>query len=240
MKSDNPFSRTLRPFTLAGWLVGCALATAPLRAVAADDRIGVSFSVATLAISGDLSEARAPLDSAGSANSAGWLEVKLNENSLTGPYRYHGPPLLRLYGMRNPPGQPLAETRLAEGSANLILVLLPKPGGYQALAIPEAEAPDGSFFLMNFSPFPVAVELAARREVIKPGSRVSLPGGQGKDQDVRIHASVNGKAVLIKSTSWRLDADQREMVFFHTPPGTGRVLAKHLLSTRPEPAKPAP
>ena len=55
-----------------------------------------------------------------------------------------------------------------------------------------------------------------------------------------LERTVNGKAVLIKSTSWRLDANQREMVFFHTPPGTGRVLAKHLLSTRPEPAKPAP
>ena len=43
---------------------------------------------------------------------------------------------------------------------------------------------------------------------------------------------------LIKSSSWRLDAGQREMVFFYTPPGTTRVLAKHLVLPRAEPEKP--
>ncbi|MBN8458358.1 MAG: hypothetical protein J0M04_11040 [Verrucomicrobia bacterium] len=225
---------------LAGCLAACALATAAGRAEAADDSVSVSVSVATLAISGDIAEVRTPLANEAGTGGGKWLDMKLNENSLTGPYRYHGAPVLRLYGLQDPPGKPLAEAKLPEGSANLILVLLPNPGGYRALAIPESEAPEGSFFVMNFSPFPVAVELAGKREILKPGGRASMPGGRGEDQEVRIHAVINGKPALVRSTSWRLDANQREMVFFHTPPGTGRVAAKHILSTRPEPPAPAP
>jgi hypothetical protein len=49
---------------------------------------------------------------------------------------------------------------------------------------------------------------------------------------VKIHASINNAARLIKSTSWRLDADQRELVFFYQAPGSATVLSKHLMSNK--------
>jgi hypothetical protein len=235
MKSDSGYGGVRRSVRWHGWLALAMLVALSSRVRAADGPVRVTFTVATLALTGDLAEMRVPLASAGAAAGRRWLDVKLNENGFTGPYQYHGVRLLRFYGRQDPPGEALAEAKLPEGVTKLILVLFPKAGGYSAIAVPEAESPEGSFFLMNTSPFPVSIELAGRREILKPGGRASMAGGRGADQEVRIHAVVDGKATLIRSTSWRLDANQREMVFFHTPPGTTHVVAKHLMATSPEP-----
>lgn len=216
-------------------LLTAALACAPATR-AADDTIHAKFTVCAVAICGELAKLQIPLPQPAKATRQPWLEVPLNELNTSATFDYKGPPAVRFFATANAATKPVATATLPAGGDSLVLVMVPNPtnDGYRVIVVADAEFAFGSYYLQNLSPHPVAVDLGGKKQILVPAAKAVMPGGGGADQDVKIYASINGQQRLIKSSSWRLDANQREMVFFHTPPGTEQVVSKHIVSMQPE------
>lgn len=222
------------------WLSATLIAVPTTRA--ADEPIHAKFTICALAICGELATLQVPLPAPSKAARQPWLEVPLNELSTSKSFDYHGPPSVRFFATADPAAKPVAAATLPSGGASLLLVMVPNAtnDGYRVIVVPDAEFTFGSYYLQNLSTYPVAVDLGGSKQVLAPGAKTVMPGGGGEDRDVKIHASIKRQPRLIKSTSWRLDSNQRELVFFHSPPGTDQVVTKHIVSMQPEPkaAKP--
>lgn len=203
--------------------------------IAAADPIKRSFAACAIALNDDISELYLPLGPTSVEGESEWLKVPLNELTVGAPLEYHGPANLRFFANPAADAKPVATINLAASTSSMLLVFLPNPvgDGYRIIAIADSDFPFGSYYFQNLSPHPVAVDLDGKKHLLDPGKSAVEPASPDDDQEVRIHASIQGKTRLIKSTSWRLDAEQRELVFFHTPPGSGRVATKHILSIRP-------
>jgi hypothetical protein len=206
----------------------------PLAAQQAGDGIKLRFSVCAVALSGELSELHLPLAKATGAKPTAWLKVPLNETTVGAPMEYRGPAALRFFAAPGEGTKPVATMTVATTAKSILLVFLPDPatGGYKVIPVDDAEFVFGSYYFHNLSPHAVAIDLGGRKQVLKPGGKAVMAVPPAEDQEVKIHASINGAARLIKSTSWRIDADQRELVFFYTPPGGEMVLTKHLMSSK--------
>ena len=206
----------------------------PLTAQQAGDGVKIRFSVCAVALSGELSELHLPLAKSPGAKPTDWLKVPLNETTVGASMEYQGPAALRFFATSGEGAKPAATVTVATTAKSILLVFLPDPdtGGYKVIQVDDAEFAFGSYYFHNLSPHAVAIELGGRKEVLKPGAKAVVAAPPAEDQQVKIHASINGAARLIKSTSWRIDADQRELVFFYTPPGGEMVLTKHLMSSK--------
>lgn len=203
---------------------------------AADEVIHAKFTICAIAVCDNLATLQIPLPGPSKAASQPWLEVPLNELSTSETFDYKGPPTVRFFATTDTTAKPVAAVTLPTGAASLLLVLLPNAtnDGYRVIVVPDSDFAFGSYYLQNLSSFPVAVDLGGKKQALPPGAKAVMPGGGGKDLDIKIHASINGRTRLIRSTSWRIDSNQRELIFFHSPPGTDRVMTKHIVSTKPE------
>jgi hypothetical protein len=218
--------------TLPSILVAGAIASPAMAA----ENIKLRFSACAIALAEDQSELHLPLGTGSSPGAISWMKVGLNELTVGDEIEYTGPATLQFYATPDPAGKPLASITLEPASGSLLLVFLPDQasGGYKIIPIPDAGFPYGSYFFQNLSPHPVAIVLGEKQQVLRPGENKVQTANAGQDEEVKIHASINGNSRLIKSSSWRLDAGQRELVFFHSPPGSSIVSTKHVVSTQPE------
>lgn len=230
----RPFAIPLRfrfiQLTLV-WLTALCLT---LHAQAPDDRVNLRFSACALAINGELSEVHLPLAKAAGAKATEWLKVPLNEITVGQPLAYHGSSKLTFFAKQVEGEKPVATVTVAATAKSILLVFLPDSAtaGYKVIQVNDADFAFGSYYLQNLSPHAIAIDLAGRKQILPPGAKAIMAVPAAEDQQVKIHASINNTARLIKSTSWRLDADQRELVFFYQPPGSATVLSKHLMSNK--------
>lgn len=202
----------------------------------AAENIKLRFSACAIALAEDQSELHLPLGTGSGPGDMSWLKVGLNELTVGDDLEYTGPATLRFYATPETENKPVASITLEPASGSLLLVFLPDQasGGYKIIPITDAGFPYGSYFFQNLSPHPVAIALGEKQQVLRPGESKVQAASPGQDEEVKIHASINGNSRLIKSSSWRLDAGQRELVFFHSPPGSSIVSTKHVVSTKPE------
>jgi hypothetical protein len=204
-------------------------------ALAIADPVKLSFSACAVAIVDDSSELNLPLSTSSDGRVTEWLKVPLNELTVGEPLQYRGPAAMRFYAKPDADAKPIASINLSTNSSSVLLVFLPNPAGdgYRIIPVADSTFPYGSYYFQNLSANPVAIDLGGNKHVLKPGESAIQSTRPGEDEEVRIHASIRGNARLIKSTSWRLDATQRELVFFYTRPGTEMVTTKHVMSIKP-------
>ncbi|MCF7732490.1 MAG: hypothetical protein K9N23_12435 [Akkermansiaceae bacterium] len=175
-----------------------------------------------------------PLAKASGNRQAAWLKVSLNVFTVGTSVAYKGPAALRFFDSPSEEAKQVAAVTVAGTAKSILLVFIPDPGtgGYKVIQVDDADFAFGSYYFQNLSSHTVVIDLAGQKQILKPGAKAVLAARAGENQHVKIHASINGAARLIKSTSWRIDADQRELVFFYTPPGVETVLTKHLVSSK--------
>jgi len=168
------------------------------------------------------------------AKTATWLDIPLNVFTLSQPIEYEGPRTLNFLAAATADAKPVASIELPGDARSYMLVFVPnvESSGYRVIPIVEADFPYGSYFLVNCSMFPVAVNIANQKKVLPPGGRANFAGANGQPQDVRIHASIHEQARLVRSTSWQLNANQREVVLFYNQPGSDQVRSKHFMAIR--------
>jgi hypothetical protein len=194
----------------------------------------IRISVGALAIQDDLGELHLAGGTPGDGRKSEWRTVALNELTVGESIDYRGPATLGFYAAPVAGSRQVATVDLPTSATSVLLVFIPEAatGGYRVLPIPDSEFGFGSYYFHNLSQHAVAIDLAGRKRILNPGDKAVERAAPGEDQEVKIHASINGTPRLIKATSWRLDAGQRELVFFHTPPGSNLVRTKHLISSQ--------
>jgi len=168
------------------------------------------------------------------AKAATWLDIPLNVFTLSQPIEYEGPRTLNFLATATAEAKPVASIELPGDARSYLLVFVPneESSGYRVLPIVDADFPYGSYFLVNCSLFPVAVNIANQKKVLPPGGKANFAGANGQPQDVRIQASIHEQARLLRSTSWQLAANQREVVLFYGQPGSDLVRCKHFIAMR--------
>lgn len=197
-------------------------------------QVSVRISVGAVAIHDDQSELHLAGGEPGDGRDAAWQKVALNELTVGEPIDYRGPSTLAFFAAPVAGSKQIAKVDLGVSAKSVLLVFVPDAatGGYRIIPIHDGEFQFGSYYFQNLSRHAVAIELGGQKRILNPGAKAIQAAVPGEDQEVKIHASIEGKPRLIKATSWRLDASQRELVFFHTPPGTQLVRTKHLVSTQ--------
>lgn len=163
-----------------------------------------------------------------------WLDIPLNVFTLSQPIEYEGARTLNFLAATTAEAKPVASIDLPGDAMSYLLVFVPnaESNGYRVLPIVDADFPYGSYFLVNCSAFQVAVNIASQKKILPPGGKATLAGANGQPQDVLIHASIHEQARLVRSTSWQLAANQREVVLFYKPPGSDLVRSKHFMALR--------
>lgn len=223
------FSRHFRRLLFAGAAV---LWVAPLAAEV--PQVSVRISVGAVAIHEDQSELHLASGKPGGGGEPNWQTVALNDLTVGESFDYRGPATLGFYAAPAAGSRLIAQVDLGASAKSVLLVFIPdaSTGGYRIIPINDDEFKFASYYFQNLSHHAVAIDLGGKKRILNPGGKAVEAAVPGEDQEVKIHASINGNPRLIKATSWRLDAGQRELVFFHTPPGSELVRAKHLFSTQ--------
>ena len=192
------------------------LAPPPLSA-APEEAAPVTFRVAAAAISGGLdtlwlagSDGAAPTGCRLNVRSfSGEIEAK----AVDGRLLFHAS---REAAEASPPRPPLTTVKVGE-STKVLLLFFPAKDGYRAMPIPDGEAGYGSFVLINTTPSNLACQVdGAKPVVVKPGLRINIPAPGGKPVQVKLAAELKqGGSKLIRTSSWQIDANQREFVIVH-------------------------
>jgi hypothetical protein len=212
----------------------CLFLACPPLAAAPEEAAPVTIRVAAAAISGGI-------DTLWLAGTAGATptECRLNIRSFSGEItaKAVGDRLLfhasREAAEADPQGPPVASVKVANTTRMLVL-FFPVKDGYQAMWIPDDEAGYGSFVVINTTPSNLMCQVdGAKPAVVKPGERSVIPAPGGKPVQVKLAAVLKeGGAKLIRTSSWQLDANQREFVIVHGD--AERAKFHHLVDYRKE------
>lgn len=212
----------------------CWFVARPPLAAAPEETGPVTIRVAAAAISGAFDT----LWLAGGAGNAP-VECRLNIRSFSAEIEakpvedrllFHAS---REAAEADPPRPPLTSVKVG-ATPRMLILFFPVKDGYKAMRIPDDEAGYGSFVLINTTPSDLMCQVdGAKPAVVKPGQRSVIPAPGGKPVLVKLAAVLKeGGAKLIRTSSWQLDANQREFVIVHGD--AERAKFHHLVDYRKE------
>ena len=225
---------TPHPFRLRGLLALLCLALLPVIGKA-QESASVRLSFGAVGLLDNLATLHLAAGADADGQPTEWLQVRLNQHTISQPIDYSGPLQLRFFSTESTAEPPVAATTVDGTAESLLLVFVPDDNNrYRIVQVNDDRFAFGSYYFHNLSPHPVALEVGDHRSALRPGEQTIVRAAAAASQLVRIYSRIDDQQRLIRSSTWRLEPGQRELIFFHTPPGTNLVQARHLISARPD------
>ena len=178
-----------------------------------------------------------PLPEKPAEYSGDWTKIELNRFSSMGPYTVKAEDMLHIFAQPDSTTKPLFSLKLPVNTVKVFAMFYPKNSKEYAAKLESGLAvPWGSYYITNFSKFPISIKLGKRKEtLIKSGKSLVLNASATGSEEVFIRAKYGDEVKYLRNTKWRLGAEQREFIMIHQSPDSERLRWLHAIDDKPQP-----